>query len=59
MRVLTGASDKRRRELVLTAAGRSALGAAMPVWQRTHSDVEGLLGEAGPERLRGDLLALS
>ncbi len=57
--VLTGEKDRRRRVLVLTAAGRSALGAAVPVWQRTHSDVEGLLGETGPERLRLDLLALS
>ena len=59
VRVLTGETDKRRRVLVLTAAGRAALGAAVPVWQRTHSAVEGLLGEAGPDRLRADLLALS
>ena len=59
VRVLTGAADRRRRELVLTAAGRAALAAAVPVWQRTHSAVEGLLGETGPDRLRADLLALS
>jgi DNA-binding MarR family transcriptional regulator len=53
------AADKRQRTLVLTPAGRSALAAAMPLWQRTHDNIENLLLESGPDRLRTDLRALS
>jgi DNA-binding MarR family transcriptional regulator len=53
------AADKRQRTLVLTPAGRSALAAAMPLWQRTHDNIENLLRESGPDRLRTDLRALS
>jgi DNA-binding MarR family transcriptional regulator len=57
--VQPGKADKRRRELVLTPPGRAALAAATPIWQATHKAIEGLLGEAGPYRLRADLVALS
>ncbi|HEX3575584.1 MAG TPA: MarR family winged helix-turn-helix transcriptional regulator [Rhodopila sp.] len=53
----TGDTDKRRRVLTLTAAGRAALVAAMPVWERTHRALEALVSNA--DRLRGDLAALS
>lgn len=57
--VSRGEKDKRRRTLALTSSGRSALVAAVPVWQRTQECVESLLQDAGPDRLRRDLLALS
>jgi DNA-binding MarR family transcriptional regulator len=50
-------TDKRRRTLTLTPAGRAALVAAMPVWERTHAALESRL--ESPGRLRADLAALS
>ena len=52
-------ADRRSRRLSLTDAGRAALAAAMPVWQKTHAELEALLPEGDPERLRRDLRALS
>jgi len=52
-------SDRRGRRLSLTEAGRAKLAAAMPVWEKTHAEIEALLPEGDPERLRRDLLALS
>jgi len=52
-------ADRRRRCLTLTAAGRSLLETAMPVWRRTHAVVEKLLPGADPDHLRADLRALS
>ena len=51
------ATDKRSRRLVLAAAGRAALAAAMPLWETTHEAMERLVRDAG--RLRADLHALS
>ena len=52
-------ADRRSRRLSLTDAGRAALAAAMPVWQKTHAELEALLPDGDPERLRRDLRALS
>jgi DNA-binding MarR family transcriptional regulator len=52
-------ADRRGRRLSLTDAGRAALAAAMPVWQKTHAEIEAQLPEGDPERLRRDLRALS
>ena len=52
-------ADRRGRRLSLTEAGRAALSAAMPVWEKTHADLEALLPDGDPERLRRDLRALS
>ncbi len=57
VRVAVDEADKRRRRLVLSAAGRSALAAAMPFWEQTEAAIEGLVGDA--DRLRTELLALS
>jgi DNA-binding MarR family transcriptional regulator len=54
-----GETDKRRRTLGLTAAGRSVLAAAVPIWQRTHAAIELALEASNPDRLRADLRALS
>src|SRR5665213_1227912 len=53
------AGDSRVRRIALTADGRAALAAALPLWTRTHAALEAELGQADPERLRRDLLALS
>jgi|SRR5271156_2301316 len=52
-------ADKRTRRLTLTPAGRALLCAAVPAWRRTHAEIERLLAEPTPDRLRADLRALS
>jgi DNA-binding MarR family transcriptional regulator len=51
--------DRRNRLLTLTPAGRALLAAAVPVWERTHAALKGLLGGSDPHRLRADLRSLS
>jgi DNA-binding MarR family transcriptional regulator len=51
--------DGRGRLLTLTPTGRRLLAAAMPVWERTHKALDGLLGGSDPDRLRIDLRSLS
>jgi DNA-binding MarR family transcriptional regulator len=52
-------NDKRTRRLTLTPAGRALLRAAVPVWRRTHAEIDRLLAASSPDRLRADLRALS
>jgi len=52
-------ADRRSRVLTLTRAGRSLLATAVPIWKRTHAQVERLLTGADLELLRRDLRALS
>lgn len=52
-------SDRRSRFLKLTAKGESLLARAMPVWERTHSEVEQLIPNGEPDELRRGLRALS
>ena len=52
-------SDRRGRLLSLTPEGRTLLASATPVWEQTHRDVEVLLKDVGPERLRSSLRMLS
>ncbi|HLZ67705.1 MAG TPA: MarR family transcriptional regulator [Aliidongia sp.] len=51
--------DRRSRLLSLTPAGEELLSRAVPIWERTHAAVERMLPGADPDRLRGDLQALS
>jgi DNA-binding MarR family transcriptional regulator len=51
--------DKRGRLMKLTPAGQALLSSAVPIWERTHAAVEGLIPNADPDRLRTDLRALS
>lgn len=57
--VLPDETDRRTRRLRLTDAGRSVLVEALPVWRRTHGEVEALLAGSDPDGLRADLRALS
>jgi len=52
-------SDRRSRRLKLTAAGRGLLARAVPVWRRTHAEIDRLVPDDGAERLRRDLHALA
>src|SRR5712672_1502393 len=43
-------ADKRGRLMALTAAGRSLLARATPVWERTHAEIEDRLARGEPDR---------
>ncbi len=57
--VVADEKDRRNRRLNLTGAGRNALAAALPVWRRTHNEIDNQLTKAGPNRLRADLARLT
>ena len=57
--VKVDAGDRRSRRLMLTPAGRALLARAVPVWRRTHAEIDRLLPRTGPDRLRRDLRALT
>jgi DNA-binding MarR family transcriptional regulator len=57
--VKVDAGDRRSRRLELTPAGRALLARAVPVWRRTHAEIDRLLPRTGPDRLRRDLRALT
>jgi DNA-binding MarR family transcriptional regulator len=53
-------TDRRSRILRLTAAGRKALAAAMPIWRDTHAAIESeLRGHFRVDKLRAALRALA
>ena len=52
-------ADKRSRRLALTDAGRGLLAAAVPIWEKTHEEVEALVSGPNPDALRAALRALS
>src|SRR5205823_13887631 len=52
-------ADRRSRRLSLTPAGRALLSTAVPMWRRTHAEIDRLLTGSSPDRLRADLRALS
>ena len=59
LRIAVDETDKRSRRLILAPAGRSLLATAMPIWRRTHAELDRLLARSSPDRLRADLVALS
>jgi DNA-binding MarR family transcriptional regulator len=50
--------DRRGRLLSLTPDGKAILSAAVPIWEKTHAQVETALGQCNADNLRIDLLAL-
>ena len=59
VKVAVDPQDQRGRLMKLTPAGRSLLARAVPIWQRTHAEIEGHLTDGGAELLRGNLRALA
>jgi DNA-binding MarR family transcriptional regulator len=57
--VAPGPGDRRSRLMALTPKGITLLARAVPIWERTHLDIEGLLPDGDPNRLRSNLRALS
>ena len=51
--------DRRGRLVSLTKAGRTVLRSAVPMWRRTHKEVDGLLSLTDGKALRRGLRALS
>jgi DNA-binding MarR family transcriptional regulator len=57
--VTKDASDRRGRLLTLTPEGKTLLASAVPIWERTHRDVEVQLKKIDPELLRSSLRDLT
>src|ERR1700674_5341750 len=51
--------DRRSHLMALTPKGMTLLARAVPIWERTHQEIEGLLRDGDPNRLRSSLRALS
>jgi DNA-binding MarR family transcriptional regulator len=50
--------DRRGRLLTLTEAGMAVLSTAVPIWTRTHSEIDAELGDGGSGNLRDSLSLL-
>lgn len=57
--VAAGEKDRRSRLLAITPEGIALLAKAMPIWQRTHDEVDARLSDIEPAKLRQALLAVS
>lgn len=56
--VTTDPADRRGRLLALSEAGQEVLARAVPIWHRTHGEIEKHLGADQPDSLRTNLDAL-
>lgn len=52
-------ADRRVRRLILTAAGRRVLQAALPIWQEVHGDIDRAMTASDGRSLRRGLRALA
>jgi DNA-binding MarR family transcriptional regulator len=52
-------ADRRSRLMTLTPKGRNLLVRAVPVWERVHLEIERLLPDGDPDRLRSNLHTIS
>lgn len=57
--VIANPDDKRGRLLTLTNEGHSVLLKALPIWERTHAEVDGMLADKDAGDIRAMLLALA
>lgn len=58
VKVAVDPRDRRGRVIRLTARGKTLLAEAAPVWERTHAELQAMLGASEAERLRENLRAL-
>lgn len=58
VQVTVDPDDSRGRLIRLTPEGMKRLTRAMPIWTRTHAEIEAQLTDGGAEALRGHLHAL-
>lgn len=58
VKVMRNPDDRRGRVLKLTRDGQNLLARAVPIWQRTHDEVDQRVAGMGPERFRAALRAV-
>lgn len=59
VKITADRSGHRGRIVVLTPKGRRLLARAVPVWKSIHVELEALLPQGEPDRLRNNLRAIS
>ena len=59
VKVSVDKTDKRSRRLAISAAGRTLLSKAFPLWQQAHAETERLISGIGSDEIRSALRALS
>ena len=59
LKVQSDPNDRRSRVLILTEKGRTLLARALPIWQRTHEDIEKLSPNIDWNLFRENLRAVS
>lgn len=59
VKVAVDKHDRRSRLLVLTAAGKNLLAKAVPIWRRTHAELDRRFSARRLAQLRSGLLALT
>ena len=59
LRVTQDPEDRRNRRLSLTDEGLNLLTQAVPIWRKTHDEVDKVLARPSPEPLKEDLVALA
>jgi DNA-binding MarR family transcriptional regulator len=59
VRVARDPNDRRSRILIFTVRGKTLLARAVPIWERTHTEIEQQLSVAELDNLRSGLLAVS
>ncbi|MFZ4487610.1 MAG: MarR family winged helix-turn-helix transcriptional regulator, partial [Candidatus Nanopelagicales bacterium] len=59
LKIAVDKDDKRSRRLIITAAGRSLLKRAYPVWKSTHVEIEFLIAQGSADQLRSALRSLA
>ncbi|HTP77526.1 MAG TPA: MarR family winged helix-turn-helix transcriptional regulator [Rhizomicrobium sp.] len=59
VKVAVDRTDRRSRLLMLTAAGKTLLRKALPVWRKTHGELDRALSAVQRDQLRAGLLALA
>lgn len=58
VKVSVDKNDRRNRLLVLTAAGKSLLTKAVPIWRKTHGELDRRFPKSQLDAMRAGLLAL-
>jgi len=59
VKIANDSNDRRSRVLILTENGRTLLARALPVWQRTHEEIEKLSPNIDWNLFRENLRAVS
>jgi DNA-binding MarR family transcriptional regulator len=59
VRVAADPEDRRSRWRTLTPNGRTRVAKAVPIWERTQQEIEGLVPNGNPNHLRSNLSAWS